>query len=128
MVDYSKLTNYLNDNRDGVQSSQSADSIISIDGLKNSVSGFFSRSQSSSRISTNNNPQDEQIDSWFREADNDQYCPKLNRKQRIFGFMACILLGSFFMFIASLYIPIILLKSRKFVLLFSTGSIFFLAR
>ncbi len=128
MSDYSKLSNYLNENRDGISTSQSDDSILNLGGLKNSVSGFFSRSQSSSRVSANNGLPDEQMDSWFREADNDEYCPKLNRKQRIFGFMTCILLGSFFMFIASLYIPVLILKSRKFVLLFSIGSIFFLAR
>lgn len=56
------------------------------------------------------------------------YLLSKSRKQRIIGFMTCILLGSFFMGVASLYIPILLLKSRKFVMLFSIGSVFFLAR
>lgn len=33
----------------------------------------------------------------------------------------------FLMFLASLYIPVIILKPRKFVLLFSMGSLFFIA-
>ena len=41
--------------------------------------------------------------------------------------MTCLFLGAFFMFLASLYIPFIVLKSRKFVLLFSLGSVFFMA-
>lgn len=32
------------------------------------------------------------------------------------------------MFLASLYIPVIVLKARKFVLLFSLGSLFFIFR
>lgn len=36
-------------------------------------------------------------------------------------------MGAFCMGVASLYIPVIVLKSRKFVLLFSMGSVFFMA-
>lgn len=131
MSDYTKLSNYLNENQNGVSASTSTDTMSSgIDGIKNSMSGFFTRTQSSFKMSSNEqrNPPDDQMDGWFREADNDEYCPKLGKKQRIIGFMTCLLLGSFFMFVASLYIPVILLKSRKFVMLFSTGSVFFLAR
>jgi hypothetical protein len=41
--------------------------------------------------------------------------------------MFCILFGVFCMTDASFYIPGIVLKSRKFVLLFSMGSVFFIA-
>lgn len=41
--------------------------------------------------------------------------------------MICLVMGTFCMGLASLYIPVIVLKSRKFVLLFSLGSLFFIA-
>jgi hypothetical protein len=36
-------------------------------------------------------------------------------------------MGAFCMILASFYIPVIVLKARKFVLLFSLGSVFFIA-
>lgn len=44
------------------------------------------------------------------------------------GFITFLAIGVFLMSLASLYIPIIVLKPRKFVLLFSMGSLFFIAR
>ena len=81
MSDYAKLSNYLNENKNGVSASSSGDTLSNgFDGIKNSVSGFFTRTQSASSFRVNNSdaaPGDEQVDSWFREADNDEYCPKL---------------------------------------------------
>ena len=42
--------------------------------------------------------------------------------------MMCLLMGAFCMGLSSFYIPFILIKARKFVLLFSLGSLFFIAR
>ena len=41
--------------------------------------------------------------------------------------MIFLLMGAFCMGLASLYIPVLVLKSRKFALLFSMGSLFFIA-
>lgn len=82
MSDYSKLTNYLNEG--GISASTSTDSINNgLNNFKNSVSGFFTQTQSSFGINTASTEQransDDQIDSWFREADDDKYCPKMVR-------------------------------------------------
>jgi len=53
--------------------------------------------------------------SWF---------PALSKKQRIFGFMTSLILGVICFGLASAYIPFIVLKARKFSLLFSLGSLF----
>lgn len=48
--------------------------------------------------------------------------------QRIIGFVTCIGLGLFCMSLSTLYIPVLILKARKFALLFSLGSLFFILR
>lgn len=127
MSDYSKLTNYLSE-QNGSASSSGADKLAS---AKSSVTSFFkqnilgetkdnSRAPSSAEANA-------QTDSWFKDADSDPYCPQMSRKQRVIGFMLCIIMGAFCMGLASFYIPVIVLKSRKFVLLFSMGSVFFIA-
>lgn len=50
--------------------------------------------------------------------------PSLSKKQRIFGFMTCLILGLFCFSFSTIYIPIIVVKARKFALLFSLGSVF----
>jgi hypothetical protein len=58
------------------------------------------------------------------ESAKKDYLPALSKKQRIFGFVTSLGLGLLFFSFASLYIPIIVLKARKFALLFSLGSLF----
>nr|CAB3266016.1 protein transport protein SFT2-like [Phallusia mammillata] len=62
--------------------------------------------------------------SWFSEAKKDPMCPALSRKQRLIGFACCICGGIFCFSLASLYVPLLLLKARKFALLYSLGSLF----
>ena len=50
--------------------------------------------------------------------------PSLSKKQRIFGFMTCLILGVFCFSFSTVYIPVIIFKARKFALLFSLGSVF----
>ena len=50
--------------------------------------------------------------------------PSLSKKQRIFGFLTSLGLGVFFFSFATVYVPVIVLKARKFALLFSLGSLF----
>jgi hypothetical protein len=42
--------------------------------------------------------------------------------------MMCLAMGVFCMSLATLYIPVIVFKARKFAVLFSFGSLFFLSR
>ncbi|XP_041377767.1 protein transport protein sft2-like [Gigantopelta aegis] len=61
---------------------------------------------------------------WFSQAQNDPLLPSLSRKQRILGFFTCLLLGTFCFSIASLYIPLLVIKARKFAVLYTLGSLF----
>jgi len=60
---------------------------------------------------------------WYTEAKKDCF-PSLTKKQRIFGFVTSLGLGLFFFSFATFYIPIIVIKARKFALMFSLGSLF----
>jgi len=55
---------------------------------------------------------------------NTAWLPALSKKQRICGFMTSIILGVICFGLATMYIPFIVLKARKFSLLFSLGSLF----
>ncbi|KRT79219.1 hypothetical protein AMK59_7087 [Oryctes borbonicus] len=63
--------------------------------------------------------------SWFQETKKD-CCPSLTRFQRIVGFGICILMGIVCFFLSAMFIPVLLLKARKFSLLFTLGSLFFI--
>lgn len=65
-------------------------------------------------------------DGWITKAKSDPCLPSLSKKQRIIGFMACLLLGLFCFFMCSLYLPMLVFKARKFALLYTMGSLFFL--
>ncbi|XP_005104216.1 protein transport protein SFT2 [Aplysia californica] len=69
-------------------------------------------------------PQTEVANGWFADAQSDPLCPSLSKKQRILGFIVCLLMGTFCFSLASLYIPFLVLKARKFALLYSMGSLF----
>lgn len=64
---------------------------------------------------------------WLKDAQ-ESCCPKLSRLQRIVGFVICIGMGIFCMSLSTIYIPVLILKARKFALLFSLGSLFFIMR
>ncbi|XP_067944250.1 uncharacterized protein [Watersipora subatra] len=68
----------------------------------------------------------EEADGWFTQAKTDPCLPSLSKKQRIVGFMLCLSLGLFCFFMCSLYLPLLLVKARKFALLYTLGSLFFL--
>lgn len=61
---------------------------------------------------------------WWQNDSKKGCLPSLSKKQRIFGFVSCLGLGLFFFSFATLYVPVIVLKARKFALLFSLGSLF----
>ncbi|KAB7499060.1 UNVERIFIED_CONTAM: hypothetical protein RMT77_018702 [Armadillidium vulgare] len=61
---------------------------------------------------------------WFSAAQSDPCFPSLGRKQRILGFLACVLLGLICFSLAAMYAPLLIIKARKFALLFTLGSLF----
>uniref|UniRef100_UPI00358F7998 vesicle transport protein SFT2C isoform X1 n=1 Tax=Myxine glutinosa TaxID=7769 RepID=UPI00358F7998 len=61
---------------------------------------------------------------WLAQAQTDMFLPNLTKKQRILGFVGCLVMASFCFTLAGLYAPFILLKARKFALLYSLGSVF----
>lgn len=73
MADYAKLSNYLEGNKNGAPTT--SESISSgLNGISSSVSALFGRSQSSNSVNDA-----EQTDGWFKEADKDDWCPKMVR-------------------------------------------------
>ncbi|CAG2221515.1 unnamed protein product [Mytilus edulis] len=64
---------------------------------------------------------------WFSQAQKDPYLPSLTKKQRILGFILCLLMGTFCFSLASLYIPLLILKARKFAVLYTLGSLFIIS-
>ncbi|KAG0727175.1 Protein transport protein SFT2 [Chionoecetes opilio] len=62
--------------------------------------------------------------SWFSAAQSDPCWPSLGRKQRILGFLACVVMGLICFSLAAMYFPLLVFKARKFSLLFTMGSLF----
>ncbi|KFM70437.1 Protein transport protein SFT2, partial [Stegodyphus mimosarum] len=114
-VDISKsLKAYLNRNESG--STEEKSNLL----RSWSLDSWFSRSSSNFQ----NEEDDKNANSWFSQAEKDALCPSLSKTQRIIGFMGCILMGIFCFALAGLYAPLLLLKARKFCLLYSMGSLF----
>ncbi|KAG8196858.1 hypothetical protein JTE90_027570 [Oedothorax gibbosus] len=113
-VDISKsLKDYLNRNEAGTSEEKS-------NLLRSwSFDSWFSKSSSSL-----NDDDDKNSNSWFNSAEKDTVCSSLSKTQRIVGFMGCILMGCFCFVLAGFYAPLLLLKARKFCLLYSMGSLF----
>ncbi|VEN43075.1 unnamed protein product [Callosobruchus maculatus] len=80
---------------------------------KPNISGWFKKEQ----------PEEEET--WFRESRR-ACCPTLSRFQRIAMFAVCIGMGILCFSISLMYIPVLLFKARKFALLFTLGSTFFI--
>ncbi|XP_016979380.1 vesicle transport protein SFT2C [Drosophila rhopaloa] len=66
-----------------------------------------------------------EANSWLKDTQ-DSCCPKLSRLQRIVGFVACLGMGGLCMTLSTFYIPVLILKARKFALLYTLGSLFFI--
>ncbi|XP_064642731.1 uncharacterized protein LOC135497017 [Lineus longissimus] len=94
-------------------------------GESSKVSKWFSKM--TNRQETASPVIDETSNGWFSDAQKDPCLPSLSKKQRIIGFVGCIGLGVFCFALASFYIPFIVLKARKFSLLYSLGSLFFIS-
>lgn len=72
------------------------------------------------------NQSNKKSSNWFEEEE-DPWIPSLGKRQRIFGFIGCIAMGIFCFCLAGLYVPILLLKARKFALLYTMGSLFIIS-
>ncbi|KAL6264780.1 hypothetical protein P5V15_004877 [Pogonomyrmex californicus] len=62
---------------------------------------------------------------WIQRSQR-ECCPTMTRMQRLISFSICFLLGLLCFCLSAVYIPVLLLKARKFALLYSLGSLFFL--
>ncbi|XP_076451521.1 uncharacterized protein LOC143287421 [Babylonia areolata] len=87
---------------------------------KSYFSGWFQKDGDDADDKTVN----EVANGWFSDAQKDPLLPSLTKKQRILGFVMCLLMGTFCFSLASLYLPMLLLKARKFALLYTLGSLF----
>jgi len=127
----SQLKDYLSNNstsgsvKSGLGNGQNRQSPI---GLA-SASSRFNSWVSSLTKDTNPGPtvNDESGNAWFTQAQNDPLLPSLTKKQRVLGFIGCLLMGTFCFSLASLYIPFLIMKARKFALLYTMGSIFIIS-
>lgn len=67
---------------------------------------------------------EEANNAWIQESQD--CCPRLTRLQRIIGFLMFMGMGILCMIMSTIYIPVLVLKARKFALLYSMGSVFFI--
>ncbi|KAG1663116.1 Protein transport protein SFT2 [Nymphon striatum] len=68
----------------------------------------------------------ENSNGWFSEAEKDPYFPHLSKTQRVVGFVGFLVFGTFCFVLAGIYAPLLVLKARKFALLYSLGSLFYI--
>ena len=64
-----------------------------------------------------------------RTSSNDDKCledqlPSVGKKQRILGFIVCLLVGVLCLSLSTVYIPVLMFKAKTFALLFSLGNTF----
>ena len=82
--------------------------------------GLLDWMQSSVSISMPGKKKEENSESSFVSS----VCPALSRTQRLIGCVSCVVAGIFCFSLSTVYVPVLLLKARKFALLFSLGSLF----
>lgn len=83
-----------------------------------STPSFFSRNNDETPTSTSS------TGTWFENVQKEYFT--LSRTQRFLGFGICLFLGILCFTLSFFYIPLLLLKARKFALLFTLGSFFFI--
>ncbi|KAG2462131.1 SFT2C protein, partial [Polypterus senegalus] len=65
--------------------------------------------------------------SWTWTSEPDPCLPGMSRSHRLVAFALCVLMSALCFGLSALYVPVLLLKARKFALLWSLGSLFALA-
>ena len=120
------LDSYLSGNKSsGIATSASLSSLaqsFTLPTLKSPFSSNINRNSDDTEllIDSDNGGSDQSKNiSWIEKQ-----LPSLSKKQRIIGFMTCLVLGIFCFSFSTVYIPVIVFKARKFALLFSLGSVF----
>ncbi|XP_025415440.1 protein transport protein sft2 [Sipha flava] len=72
-----------------------------------------------------NNESGEQTENLLNSSQKTYFdLPSLSKTQRIMGFMVCLSISCLMFSLSALYVPVLLLKARKFAILYATGSIF----
>ncbi|XP_031841034.1 uncharacterized protein LOC116430694 [Nomia melanderi] len=70
--------------------------------------------------------EDKEETGWIQGAQK-ECCPSMTRMQRLIMFIVCFSMGVLCFCLSAMYIPVLLLKARKFALLYTLGSVFFLS-
>ncbi|XP_072949859.1 uncharacterized protein [Epargyreus clarus] len=86
--------------------------------FSNFTPSFLSRNRDETPTSSHSN------ESWFENVQKEYFT--LTRTQRFLGFGICLFIGILCFTLSFLYIPLLLLKARKFALLFTLGSLSFI--
>lgn len=122
MVDLNKdLQAYLSRNSNSKENVEQREALIESSGAKRfSATSWFSKRASSASSSFEK--------SWFSaETESNLSCFALSKKQRVLGFATCVVMGSVCFTLAAVYAPFLLVKARKFALLFTLGSMFMMS-
>lgn len=62
---------------------------------------------------------------WIQSTQR-ECCPSMTRMQRLMAFAFCFFMGLLCFGLSAMYVPLLIQKARKFALLYSLGSLFFL--
>ncbi|KAI5712619.1 protein transport protein SFT2-like isoform X1 [Diaphorina citri] len=107
-------------------------------GLKQDLDNYLSRSSTSGKSSGISLPtaalgkwfrknEDEEAESFLGTSKVSSFFPTLTRFQRLIGFCICLSMSSICFVLAALYLPVLVFKARKFAMLFTLASLFFLS-
>ncbi|KAG9338498.1 hypothetical protein JZ751_025733 [Albula glossodonta] len=109
-------------------SQSSSSTVVDMDEEASSVTGSWFGRWSSPFSGTSNGSGTGQGSSngfsWPWSSEPDPCLPGMSRSQRLVAFGTCILLSALCFGLSALYAPLLLLKARKFALLWSLGSVF----
>ncbi|XP_072036248.1 uncharacterized protein [Amphiura filiformis] len=113
------ISNDLKSYLSGTSGASNADTSTS--SSHSSLTSWFSKKEDKTEGETLEN---DPSNAWFNEAQKDPLCPSLSKRQRILGFMMCLLAGAICFAMALSIAPFIVVRARKFALLYSLGSLF----
>ncbi|XP_006637928.1 vesicle transport protein SFT2C [Lepisosteus oculatus] len=123
-----QLQEYLAQSKSGAKAGSQPSSSTAIDiGETSSVNGSWFGRWSSSFSGTANNSAGQGSSSgvsWPWSSEPDACLPGMSRSQRLVAFGVCIAISVLCFGLSALYAPLLLLKARKFALLWSLGSVF----